>query len=79
MKLTNLTKQKLEEQKKTSKQIKIAEDSARVQMTDEELLDSLNILLIGDSINVDVADYYYKVLPNSISDTQDRKVYIDRM
>ena len=39
-------------------------------MTDEELLDSLNILLIGDSITVDVTDYFYKVLPNSISDTE---------
>lgn len=66
--VNELTKQKLEEQKKTSKD-KDTEDS-KSEMTDEELLDSLNILLIGDSINVDVADYYYKVLPNSISDTQ---------
>ena len=66
--VNELTKQKLEEQKKTSKD-KDTEDS-KSEMTDEELLDSLNILLIGDSINVDVTDYYYKVLPNSISDTQ---------
>ncbi len=66
--VNELTKQKLEEQKKTSKD-KDTEDS-KSEMTDEELLDSLNILLIGDSINVDVVDYYYKVLPNSISDTQ---------
>ena len=66
--VNELTKQKLEEQKKTSKD-KDTEDS-KSEMTDEELLDSLNILLIGDSINVNVADYYYKVLPNSISDTQ---------
>ena len=66
--VNELTKQKLEEQKKASKD-KDTEDS-KSEMTDEELLDSLNILLIGDSINVNVADYYYKVLPNSISDTQ---------
>lgn len=66
--VNELTKQKLEEQKKTSKD-KDTEDS-KSEMTDEELLDSLNILLIGDSINVDVTNYYYKVLPNSISDTQ---------
>ena len=63
--VNELTKQKLEEQKKASK-----DKDSKSEMTDEELLDSLNILLIGDSINVNVADYYYKVLPNSISDTQ---------
>lgn len=47
--VNELTKQKLEEQKKASKD-KDTEDS-KSEMTDEELLDSLNILLIGDSIN----------------------------
>ena len=39
-------------------------------MTDEELLKNVQMLLIGDSITVDVTDYFYKVLPNSISDTK---------
>lgn len=65
---SELTQKKLEEQKKASKD-KNREDS-KSEMTDEELLDSLNILLIGDSITLDVTDYFYKVLPNSISDTE---------
>ena len=64
--VNELTQKKLEEQKNTAKN---TEDS-KSEMTDEELLDSLNILLIGDSINVNVAEYFYKVLPNSISDTE---------
>ena len=64
---SELTQKKLEEQKASKD--KNIEDSKN-DMTDEELLDSLNILLIGDSITLDVTDYFYKVLPNSISDTE---------
>lgn len=66
-KTSELTQKKLEEQKASKD--KNIEDSKN-DMTDEELLDSLNILLIGDSITLDVTDYFYKVLPNSISDTE---------
>lgn len=65
--VTKLTNQKLKEQKAKAK--KTAETS-KSTMTDEELLKNVQMLLIGDSITVDVTDYFYKVLPNSISDTK---------
>ena len=39
-------------------------------MTDDEILQSLNLLLVGDSIPVDVTDDFYEIFPNSISDTK---------
>lgn len=65
--VTKLTNQKLKEQKAKAK--KTAKTS-KSTMTDEELLKNVQMLLIGDSITVDVTDYFYKVLPNSISDTK---------
>lgn len=65
--VTKLTNQKLKEQK--AKEKKTAKTS-KSTMTDEELLKNVQMLLIGDSITVDVTDYFYKVLPNSISDTK---------
>ena len=65
--VTKLTNQKLKEQ--TAKAKKTAKTS-KSTMTDEELLKNVQMLLIGDSITVDVTDYFYKVLPNSISDTK---------
>lgn len=65
--VTKLTNQKLKEQKAKAK--KTAKTS-KSTMTDEELLKNIQMLLIGDSITVDVTDYFYKVLPNSISDTK---------
>lgn len=65
--VTKLTNQKLREQKAKAK--KTAKTS-KSTMTDEELLKNVQMLLIGDSITVDVTDYFYKVLPNSISDTK---------
>lgn len=65
--VTKLTNQKLKEQKAKAK--KTAKTS-KSTMTDEELLKNAQMLLIGDSITVDVTDYFYKVLPNSISDTK---------
>lgn len=41
----------------------------RKNLSDEEILSSLNLLLIGDSIALDVTDFYYETFPNSISDT----------
>ena len=65
--VTKLTNQKLKEQKAKAK--KTAKTS-KSTMTDEELLKNVQMLLIGDSITVDVTDYFYKVLPNSVSDTK---------
>lgn len=65
--VTKLTNQKLKEQKAKAKKTAKTSKSA---MTDEELLKNVQMLLIGDSITVDVTDYFYKVLPNSISDTK---------
>ncbi len=42
----------------------------RKNLSDEEILADLNLLLIGDSIALDVTDYYYETFPNSISDTE---------
>lgn len=39
-------------------------------MTDDEILEGLNLLLIGDSIAVDVTDDFYEIFPNSVSDTK---------
>lgn len=39
-------------------------------LTDDEILESLNLLLIGDSIAVDVTDDFYEMFPNSVSDTK---------
>ncbi|MCI9074955.1 MAG: acyltransferase [Dorea sp.] len=65
-----LTSQKAAEQK--DKKGSGSEDDAqggRKAMSEEELLASLNLLLIGDSIALDVTEYYYETFPNSISDT----------
>ena len=66
---SKLAEEKLAEQKKKNS----AKDSDMVStsdMTDEELLQGLNLLLIGDSIAVDVTDDFYEIFPNSISDTK---------
>lgn len=65
--VTKLTNQKLKEQKAKAKK---TTKTSKSTMTDEELLKNVQMLLIGDSITVDVTDYFYKVLPNSISDTK---------
>lgn len=39
-------------------------------LTDDEIMEGLNLLLIGDSIAVDVTDDFYKIFPNSVSDTK---------
>lgn len=39
-------------------------------LTDDEILEDLNLLLIGDSIAVDVTDDFYEMFPNSVSDTK---------
>ena len=53
-----------------------AKDSERddtistADLTDDEILEGLNLLLIGDSIAVDVTDDFYEMFPNSVSDTK---------
>lgn len=39
-------------------------------LTDDEILEGLNLLLIGDSIAVDVTDDFYEMFSNSVSDTK---------
>lgn len=39
-------------------------------LTDDEILEGLNLLLIGDFIAVDVTDDFYEMFPNSVSDTK---------
>ena len=39
-------------------------------LTDDEILEGLNLPLIGDSIAVDVTDDFYEMFPNSVSDTK---------
>ena len=39
-------------------------------LTDDEILEGLNLLLIGYSIAVDVTDDFYEMFPNSVSDTK---------
>lgn len=39
-------------------------------LTDDEILEGLNLLFIGDSIAVDVTDDFYEMFPNSVSDTK---------
>lgn len=39
-------------------------------LTDDEILEGLNLLLIEDSIAVDVTDDFYEMFPNSVSDTK---------
>lgn len=39
-------------------------------LTDDEILEGLNLLLIGHSIAVDVTDDFYEMFPNSVSDTK---------
>lgn len=43
-------------------------------LTDDEILEGLNLLLIGDSIAVDVTDDFYEMFPNSVSDTKIRRI-----
>ena len=43
-------------------------------LTDDEILEGLNLLLIGDSIAFDVTDDFYEMFPNSVSDTKIRRI-----
>lgn len=66
-KASEITTQKVSDSNaKTTK--KSAAKSTNVQ-SDQEILENLNLLLIGDSIALGATDEFYEVFPNSISDT----------
>lgn len=63
-----MTEEQLAKQKANGSE---SEDTiCTADLTDDEILEGLNLLLIGDSIAVDVTDDFYKIFPNSVSDTK---------
>lgn len=63
-----MTEEQLAKQKANSSE---SDDTiCTADLTDDEILEGLNLLLIGDSIAVDVTDDFYEMFPNSVSDTK---------
>lgn len=63
-----MTEEQLAKQKANGSE---SEDTiCTANLTDDEILEGLNLLLIGDSIAVDVTDDFYEMFPNSDSDTK---------
>ena len=63
-----MTEEQLAKQKANGSE---SEDTiCTANLTDDEILEGLNLLLIGDSIAVDVTDDFYETFPNSVSDTK---------
>lgn len=63
-----MTEEQLAKQKANGSE---SEDTiCTADLTDDEILEGLNLLLIGDSIAVDVTDDFYEIFPNSVSDTK---------
>lgn len=63
-----MTEEQLAKQKANGSE---SEDTiCTTDLTDDEILEGLNLLLIGDSIAVDVTDDFYEMFPNSASDTK---------
>lgn len=63
-----MTEEQLAKQKANGSE---SEDTiCTTDLTDDELLEGLNLLLIGDSIAVDMTDDFYEMFPNSVSDTK---------
>ena len=63
-----MTEEQLAKQKANGSE---SEDTiCTTDLTDDEILEGLNLLLIGDSIAVDVTDDFYETFPNSVSDTK---------
>ena len=63
-----MTEEQLAKQKANGSE---SEDTiCTTDLTDDEILEGLNLLLIGDSIAVDVTDDFYEIFPNSVSDTK---------
>ena len=63
-----MTKEQLAKQK--AKGSESDDTICTADLTDDEILEGLNLLLIGDSIAVDVTDDFYEIFPNSVSDTK---------
>ena len=63
-----MTKEQLAKQK--AKGSESDDTICTADLTDNEILEGLNLLLIGDSIAVDVTDDFYEIFPNSVSDTK---------
>ena len=63
-----MTEEQLAKQKANGSE---SEDTiCTTDLTDHEILEGLNLLLIWDSIAVDVTDDFYEMFPNSVSDTK---------
>lgn len=63
-----MTEEQLAKQKANGSE---SEDTiCTTDLTDDKILEGLNLLLIGDSIAVDVTDDFYEMFPNSVSDTK---------
>ena len=63
-----MTEEQLAKQKANGSE---SEDTiCTTDLTDDEILEGLNLLLIGVSIAVDVTDDFYEMFPNSVSDTK---------
>lgn len=63
-----MTEEQLAKQKANGSE---SEDTiCTTDLTDDEILEGLNLLRIGDSIAVDVTDDFYEMFPNSVSDTK---------
>lgn len=63
-----MTEEQLAKQKANGSE---SEDTiCTTDLTDDEILEGLNLLLIGDSIAVDMTDDFYEMFPNSVSDTK---------
>lgn len=63
-----MTEEQLAKQKANGSE---SEDTiCTADLTDDEILEGLNLLLIGDSIAVDVTDDFYEIFPSSVSDTK---------
>ena len=63
-----MTEEQLAKQKANGSE---SEDTiCTTDLTDDEILEGLNLLLIGDSIAVDMTDDFYEMFLNSVSDTK---------
>lgn len=67
-----MTEEQLAKQKANGSE---SEDTiCTTDLTDDEILEGLNLLLIGDSIAVDMTDDFYEMFPNSVSDTKIERI-----
>ncbi|MCP1109862.1 acyltransferase family protein [Ohessyouella blattaphilus] len=67
-KAKKLTEQKTSSTNEKTTNQDASKDATVAYQTDEEILESLNLLLIGDSIALGATDEFYAAFPNSICD-----------